>query len=63
MEFYCCLRNIQDLLSDGKTLYERRFGMPFGGPVIPSGAMVEYHPIFCERLVETTSVLLKSLAR
>ena len=34
-----------DLLSDGKTPYERRFGMPFNGPVIPFGAMVEYHPI------------------
>ena len=29
MECYCYLRNIQDLLSDGKTPYERRFGMPF----------------------------------
>ena len=45
MECYCYLRNIQDLLSDGKTPYERRFGMPFYGPVIPFGAMVEYHPI------------------
>ena len=45
MEGYCYLRNIQDLLSDGKTPYERRFGMPFNGPVIPFGAMVEYHPI------------------
>ena len=45
MESYCYLRNIQDLLSDGKTPYERRFGMPFNGPVIPFGAMVEYHPI------------------
>ena len=44
VECYCCLRNIQDLLSDGKTPYERRFGMPFNGPVIPFGAMVEYHP-------------------
>ena len=33
MECYCYLRNIQDLLSDGKTPYERRFGMPFKGPV------------------------------
>ena len=39
------MRNIPDLLSDAKTLYERRFGMPFNGPVIPFGAMVEYHPI------------------
>ena len=41
---------IQDLLSDGKTPYERRFGMPFNGPVIPFGAMVEYHPISGEDL-------------
>ena len=45
MECYTCLRNVQDLLSDGKTPYERRFGMPFNRPVIPFGAMVEYHPI------------------
>ena len=31
MECYCYLRNIQDLLSDGKTLYERRIGVPFNG--------------------------------
>ena len=43
MECHRYLRNIQDLLSDGKTPYERRFGMPFDGPVIPFGAMVEYH--------------------
>ena len=35
----------ETFLSDGKTPYERRFGMPFDGPVIPFGAMVEYHPI------------------
>ena len=29
VECCCCLRNIQDLLSDGKTPKERRFGMPF----------------------------------
>ena len=45
MECYCYLRNIQDLSSDGKKPYERRFGMSFDGPVIPFGAMVEYHPI------------------
>ena len=45
MEGHCYLRNIQDLSSDGKTPYERRFGMPFKGPVIPFGAMVEYHRI------------------
>ena len=31
-------------MSNGKTAYERRFGIPFNGPVIPFGAMVEYHP-------------------
>ena len=44
-ECYCYLRNIQDLLSDGKTPYERRFGIPFNGPVIPFGAIIEYHPV------------------
>ena len=38
VECYCYLRNIQDLLSDGKTPYERRFGMSFNRPVIPFGA-------------------------
>ena len=38
------LRNIQDLLSDGKTLCERRFGEPFEGPIIPFGSLVEYRP-------------------
>ena len=28
MECYCYLRNLQDLLSDGKTPYETWFGMP-----------------------------------
>ena len=43
----CCtyLRNIEDLLSDGKTPYERRFGKPFNGPIIPFDSLVEYYPI------------------
>ena len=46
MECHFYLRNVTDLLSDGKTSYERRFGKPFGGPVIPLfGSLVEYHPI------------------
>ena len=45
MECYTYLRNVTDLLSDGKTPYERRFGQPFEGPVIPFGSLVEYHPI------------------
>ena len=45
MECYTYLRNVTDLLSDGKTPYERRFGQPFNGPMIPFGSLVEYHPI------------------
>ena len=42
MECYTYLRNIQDLLSDGKTPYERRFAEPYQGPFIRF-ALVEYH--------------------
>ena len=45
MESKTYLRNIQDLLSDGKTPYERRFGQSFEGPIIPFGSLVEYYPI------------------
>ena len=45
MECYTYLRNVKDLLSDGKTPYERRFGQPFKGPVIPFGSLVEYYPV------------------
>ena len=40
----CYLRNVQDLMADEKTPYERRFVDPFKGPGIPFGSMVEYHP-------------------
>ena len=43
MECYTYLRNVTDLLSDGKMPYERRFGKPFGGPIIPFGSLVEYY--------------------
>ena len=45
MERCTYLRNVTDSLSDGKTLYERRFGQPFKGPIIPFGSLVEYHPV------------------
>ena len=41
MECFSYVRNIQDLLSDGKTPYERRFGEPVKRPIIPSGSLVE----------------------
>ena len=44
MEYFTFLRNVTDLLSGGKTPYERRFGQPFKGPVIPFGSLVEYYP-------------------
>ena len=45
MECYTYLRNVTDLLSDGKTPNERRFGQPFKGPIIPFGSLVEYYPV------------------
>ena len=51
MEWYIYLRNIQDLLSDGKTPYERRFGEPVEGPIVPFHSMVEYHPQFCKKVL------------
>ena len=45
MACYTYLRNVTDFLSDGKTPYERRFGQPFKGPIVPFGSLVEYHPI------------------
>ena len=50
MECYCCRRNIQGLLSDEKTPYERQFGVPFEGQFFPFAAMVEYNPISAEDL-------------
>ena len=44
MECYTYLRNVTDLLSDGKTPCGRRFGQPVKGPIIPFGSLVEYHP-------------------
>ena len=44
MQCFTYLRNVTDLLSDGKTPYERRFGQPLKGQIIPFGSLVEYHP-------------------
>ena len=50
MEWHCCLRNLQNLSSDGNTLFERRFGIPFYGRIIPFGSKIEYHPISAKDL-------------
>ena len=44
MECYTYLRNVTEPLSGGKMPYERRFGQPSEGPIIPFGSVVEYHP-------------------
>ena len=50
MEGCCYLRNIQDLLSDGKTPYERRFGEPLKRTSNSIWFVAEYHPISVEDL-------------
>ena len=61
MECYTYLRNVTDLLSDGKTPYERRFGQPFKGPIIPFGSLVELSPCNCEGSVKNPSIWKESL--
>ena len=63
VECYCYLRNVQDLLEDGKTLYERRFGEPFKGPIIPFRVMVEYHPISPKRPSKNSSIWQEGITR
>ena len=50
MECYCYLRNIQDLLSDGRTPYERRFGESLKGPIIAFGSLSEHRTISAKDL-------------
>ena len=40
-ECCCYLRNVQDLLADVQTLYERRFNSLLDGPIIPLGAELQ----------------------
>ena len=44
MECYCFLRNIVDILKDGKTAFEKRFEKPWYGPYLHFGELVEYQP-------------------
>ena len=43
-------KHTRSLVCWEETPYERRFGVPFNGPVIPFGSMVEYHPISAKDL-------------
>ena len=46
------LRNDQNLLSDGKIPYERRFGQSRKGPIIPFGSLVEYITLSLRKTVK-----------
>ena len=61
MECYTYLRNVTDLLSDGKTPWERRFGQPFKGPIIPFGSFGWVSPYNCEGSVKNPSIWKESL--
>ena len=52
---------MQNLLSDGKTPYERRFGEHFKRPIIPFGSLVEYYTISAKRPVKNPSIWKESL--
>ena len=43
-----------------KTPYERRFGQPFKGPIIPFGSLVEYHPTTAKDQVTNPSIWKES---
>ena len=45
MECYCFLRRSSRFLGRWRKFSDRRFGEPFNAPIIPFGALVEYHPI------------------
>ena len=45
MECYTYLRNVTDLLSDGKPRMRDVLGNHCKGPIIPFGSLVEYYPI------------------
>ena len=60
MECYTHLRSVTDLLSDGKTPYERRFGQPFNDLLFH---LVHWLSItfFCEGSVKNPSIWKESL--
>ena len=62
MECCCYLRNVQDLLADGKSQNERRCGDSFKGPTIPLDALVGYLPN-SERQSKNSSIWKESITR
>ena len=63
MECCCYLRDVQDLLADGKTPYERRFGEPFKGPIIPFWSTGWISSDFTERSSKNSSIWQESITR
>ena len=63
MECCCYLRNIQDLLSDGKTPHERRFGETIHWTSNSVWFDGRISPLFLQSLVATASVRQESLTR
>ena len=53
MERFCYLRNVQVLLSDGRTPHERRFGEPFREPAIPFRIDDRVSSDLCQRPART----------
>ena len=62
IECYTYLRNVTDLLSDGKTPYERRFGQPFKGPIIPFVSLIAVSLKNCEGSVKNPSIWKESFS-
>ena len=61
MECYTYLRNVTDLLSDGKTPYERRFGQPFKRTYCSTWFIGWVSPCNCEGSVKNPSIWKESL--
>ena len=49
-------------MADGRTPYEKRFGEPFGGPIIPFGAECNYQPITAKDKQRLHAMGLKELS-
>ena len=60
MECYTYLRTFKISCVMGKTPYERRFGQPFEGPIIPFGSLVEYHLLLRRTNQESINLERKS---
>ena len=44
IECFCFLKDVIDPTADGKTSYEKRFGVKFSGPLYPFGCEITYKP-------------------